>query len=235
MQQTLNASVSCFVTFFSLHTLFQKVLKLNNLRNNINLKTNERELTRPLSREQLQRAALSLRRWTATFTCALAERDRFHFRVHFAGNVDKDCHEREGHEAYEVHSPSQGGLVGAGGARVAMSHEVVLGGQAHQAHTTTPHLVTHAPLSPHAYRALPEHEPQYVPQPAEPRASVIESSQPLIIECTWGLLAQHALAGRVFPRRIMWFQSCDLTKVFRKNIRTTSSSLAVAMRLRYKL
>lgn len=62
MQQTLNASVSCFDTFFSLHTLFQKVLKLNNLRNNINLKTNERELTRPLSREQLQRAALSLRR-----------------------------------------------------------------------------------------------------------------------------------------------------------------------------
>lgn len=113
--------------------------------------------------------------------------------MHFAGSVDKDCHEREGHEAYEVHSPSQGGLVGAGGARIAMSHtEVMLGGQAH---TTTPHLVTtsHGALSPqstHAqYRSLPpppDHEAQqhYAPAGSEARPSVIESNQPLIIECT---------------------------------------------------
>lgn len=97
--------------------------------------------------------------------------------MHFAGPADKDCHEREGLEAYEVHS--QGGLVGAGGAR-ALSHEL-LGGHAH---STTPHL---APQ----YRALPpEHDAHYAhghahahAQPGE-RASVIESSQPLIIECT---------------------------------------------------
>lgn len=106
--------------------------------------------------------------------------------MHFAGTVDKDCHDREGHEAYEVHSPSQGGLVGNGGARVPMSHsEALLGGHAH---TTTPHLVT-AQLSPQ-YRALPppppDHDPQqhYAPSSGEPRPSVIESSQPLIIECT---------------------------------------------------
>lgn len=154
------------------------------------------------------RGALSPRRWTATFTCALAERTRFHFRVHFAGSVDKDCHEREGHEAYEVHSASQAGLVGAGGGRVALSHgEALLGAHAH---STTPHLTGPAPPSPQ-YRPLPpDHEPpqHYGAPSAEPRPSVIESSQPLIIECTW--VSLHTLIGRVFTRRIMWFPACDL-------------------------
>lgn len=111
--------------------------------------------------------------------------------MHFAGTVDKDCHEREGHETYEVHSASHGGLVGAGGARMGMSHnEALMGGQAH---TTTPHLAMgHGQLSPgpgSQYRSLlppgSDHEQQhYSSGGGETRPSVIESSQPLIIECT---------------------------------------------------
>lgn len=140
------------------------------------------------SREQLQRVALSLRRWTATFTCALAERGRFHFRVLFAGSVDKDCHEREGHEQYEVHSVSQGGLgLVAGGTLLA--------------HSTTPHLagVGLGALSPQYRPPPPDHEPHYGAPAAEPRPSVIESSQPLIIECTWGLRALAAACRRAHP------------------------------------
>lgn len=87
--------------------------------------------------------------------------------MHFAGSVDKDCLDREGHEGYEVHSPGLG-LVGppAGGAREAL--QLAAG-----AHSTTPHLPE--PLY---------HEQTHYAPPAEPRASVIESSQPLIIECT---------------------------------------------------
>lgn len=110
--------------------------------------------------------------------------------MHFAGNIDKDCQEREGHEAYEVHSATQGGLVGTGGARVSISHsEAIMGGQAH---TTTPHLAGHGQLSPgpgvSQYRGLmppADHEQQhYGSAQSESRPSVIESNQPLIIECT---------------------------------------------------
>lgn len=85
--------------------------------------------------------------------------------------MDKDCHEREGHEQYEMHQHP-------GGAR-ALPH-----GGAGEAllHSTTPHLPALA-LSPQYRPPPPDHEPHYAP-PAEPRASVIESSQPLIIECT---------------------------------------------------
>lgn len=173
-------------------------------------------VTRWQTRSWLQRAALSPRRWTATFTCALAKRARFHFRVHFAGSVDKDCLDREGHEGYEVHSPSQGGLMGAGGARVPLSHGEALAHHGHHslAHTTTPHLVGLGPSSPQYRSLLPaEHEaPHYAPPPTESRPSVIESSQPLIIECTWArlqALPPPFIFGRVFPRRYMWFRTCD--------------------------
>lgn len=186
-------------------------------------------VTQYQTRNWLRRAALSPRRWTATFTCALTKRARFHFRVHFAGNVDKDCLDREGHEGYEVHSPSQGGLMSGGGARVPLSHgeaQALLqhGQLAHahaHAHSTTPHLAgPSAGAGSPQYRALmPEHEPSphYAPpQPTEPRPSVIESSQPLIIECTWArlqALPPPLIYGRVFPRRYMWFRLCDQTIV----------------------
>ncbi|CAH2075298.1 unnamed protein product, partial [Iphiclides podalirius] len=107
------------------------------------------------------------------------------------GTVDKDCHDRAGHEPYEVHSMSQGGLVGAGGARAMVHGEAMLGSHAH---TTTPHLAGPGPLSPtHAppYRTLhgqppPDHDApsQHYSSGGETRPSVIESNQPLIIECT---------------------------------------------------
>lgn len=79
-----------------------------------------------------------------------------------------------------------------GGARLAMSHgEGLMGGQAH---STTPHLaIGNGQLSPgpggQQYRTLlptvSDHEQQhYSSSASETRPSVIESSQPLIIECT---------------------------------------------------
>lgn len=86
--------------------------------------------------------------------------------------------------------------MGSGGARVPLSHgeaQALLqhGQLAHahsHAHSTTPHLSALGAGSPQYRALLPEHEPapHYapLPPPAEPRPSVIESSQPLIIECT---------------------------------------------------
>lgn len=76
-----------------------------------------------------------------------------------------------------------------GGVRSALAHgEAMTGGQAH---TTTPHLTGHGQVSPGPggqYRGiLPpqgEHEQRYSNASAETRPTVIESSQPLIIECT---------------------------------------------------
>lgn len=123
---------------------------------------------------------------------ALSPSERFHFRVFCAGSPDKECHDGEGHEPYELH-PGKG--LPSGDPRMAsLSHSEQLMG-AH-AHTTTPHLAAavHAQLSPHQaqYRQLPlppppDHEPQsqhYSSGTAESRPTVIESNQPLIIECT---------------------------------------------------